>query len=259
MAQGWALITGASSGLGAEFARLAAAEGWNLLLAARSLPRLEALAAELSAAHGVEAQGLATDLSRPGAAARLWDEASAGREIGLLVNNAGLGAHGAFAAHAAREAESIAVNIAAYSELLQRAAPAMAARGRGQILNVASAAGFMPGPGMAVYHASKAYALSLSQALGEELRGSGVRVTVLCPGATRTGFFDAAEVERTWLMTLLPMGRADLVAAAGWRAMGQGRAVRVTGWPNIATVYLLRILPRAFVTRILGMLLARNR
>lgn len=259
MSKGWALITGASSGLGEEFARLAAAEGYDLLLAARSTGKLQTLASELSATHNINALPLSTDLARHGAGDALWEEASAGRTIAVLVNNAGLGANGVFGADAAREAETVSVNVVAYTELLQAAANDMRARGSGKILNVASAAGFMPGPGMAVYHASKAYALSLSEAVAHELNGTGVTVTALCPGATRTGFFDAAQVERTWLMTLLPMERAPNVAHAGWRAMQAGRRLRVTGWPNIATVQLMRLLPRRAVVTSLGLLLKRNR
>ncbi len=258
---GWVLITGASEGLGREFARLAAADGHMLVLSARRAAVLEALAAELSAEFGVEALVLPADLSQEGEAEKLWAGATAdGREIAVLVNNAGLGAGGSFAdpAEWAREYDSVMVNVLSATVLMKAAAVEMAARGRGRILNVASAAGFMPGPGMAVYHATKAYLLSLSEAVGSELAGSGVTVTALCPGATRTGFFRAGGIEGETLIQRLPMGRANRVAAAGWAAMKRGRRVAVTGIDNKIFTVLPRLAPRRMVAWVAGRFLSRR-
>lgn len=258
---GWVLITGASEGLGREFARLAAAEGHMLVLSARRAALLDALAAELSAEFGVEALALPADLSQEGEAEKLWAGATAGgREIAVLVNNAGLGAGGAFAdpAEWSREYDSVMVNVLSATVLMKAAAVEMAARGRGRILNVASAAGFMPGPGMAVYHATKAYLLSLSEAVGSELAGSGVTVTALCPGATRTGFFRAGGMEGQSLIQRLPMGRADRVAAAGWRAMKRGKRVAVPGIDNKIFAILPRLAPRRLVAWVAGRFLSRR-
>lgn len=258
---GWVLITGASEGLGREFARLAAADGHMLVLSARRTAVLEALAAELSSEFGVEALVLPADLSQQGEAEKLWAGATAGgREIAVLVNNAGLGVSGRFADPAkwSREYDSVMVNVLSATVLMKAAAVEMTARGRGRILNVASAAGFMPGPGMAVYHATKACLLNLSEAVGSELAGSGVTVTALCPGATRTGFFRAGGFEGETLLQRLPMGRADRVAAAGWAAMKRGRRVAVPGIDNKIFTFLPRILPRRMVAWVAGWFLSRR-
>src|ERR1700686_3863053 len=188
-----ALVTGASGGIGAELARELARHGHDLVLAARSIAPMEALAAELRDA-GAAATVIAADLSKPGAAATLaHDIARRGLAIEILVNNAGLGAAGRFdRSDPARIGEILQVNIVALSELTRLLLPGMSARGHGRVMLVASVAGFQPGPHMAAYFASKAYVLSLGEALAYELRGTGVSVTVLCPGATATNFFTAA-------------------------------------------------------------------
>ncbi|NJM84038.1 MAG: SDR family oxidoreductase [Tabrizicola sp.] len=256
----WALITGASAGLGREFADIAAADGYSLILVARQEDRLTALAAELTARHGIDAQAIRADLSRADEAERLWSEASQGREIDILVNNAGLGRNGAFADPQSwpREEASLAVNAVALTILMKRAAVDMAARGRGRILNVASLAGFVAGPNMAVYHATKAYALSLSEAVASELSGSGVTVTALCPGATRTEFFKADEAEAATYLTRLPLPSARSVAEAGWRGMKAGRRVIVPGLNNKLSAVLPRLLPRKWAVAVTGILLARR-
>ncbi|MGH1367275.1 MAG: SDR family NAD(P)-dependent oxidoreductase [Maritimibacter sp.] len=258
---GRALITGASSGLGVEFARLAASQGYNLVISARRADRLNALKSELEAAHGIRVTVAQADLTAPGEAEALWATASdnGAGEIDLLVNNAGLGTHGPFGSQSAREEESIALNISAYTTLMRLAATHMTPRGSGGILNVASLAGFMPGPNMAVYHASKAYALSLSDALHDELRNSGVRVTALCPGATKTEFFDAAQVDRTWLMTLLPMGTAKSVSQIGWRALARGKKRVVPGPLNKIIALSSRISPPFVLGPLTKWLLSKNR
>ena len=195
----YTLITGASEGLGVEFARIAANEGRNLILAARSQDKLDALAADLRS-DSVDVVVIPADLSDMEQVDRLWAEASTGREIDVLVNNAGLGYNGAFSAGQGwdRELSSIHVNMLALTRLMKLAIPHMEALPKGRILNVASVAAFTPGPNMAVYHATKAYVLSLSEAVAEELRGTTVTVTALCPGATvqgEYGLFRRAEIE----------------------------------------------------------------
>jgi len=256
----WALITGASEGLGREFAALAARDGLNLILSARQVPKLEALAADLRRAHRVEVVVIPADLAEATEAERLWREASAGRRIAVLVNNAGLGRNGDLAEAEGwpREAASIAVNVVAATVLMKRAVVEMAARGSGRVLNVASTAGFLPGPHMAIYHATKAYLLSLSEAVAEELRGSGVTVTALCPGPTATQFFAADAAQGATLITRLGMPSAASVAAAGWAAMRRGKRVKVTGLTNKIFAFLPRITPRPIVTFMTGLFLKRR-
>ncbi|MBA2771265.1 MAG: SDR family oxidoreductase, partial [Sphingomonas sp.] len=189
MAVAIALITGASAGLGAEFARQLANRGQRLVLAARRTERLEALAAELGNARAVT-----VDLGRPGAAAELiGDIERAGESVELLVNNAGFGLHGRIAKlDPARQRAMIDLNCGALFDLSRAVLPAMIERKSGAILNVASTAAFQPGPGMAVYFATKAFVLSLSEALHEEVKRHGIRVTALCPGPTKTEFGEVA-------------------------------------------------------------------
>ncbi|MGL4234496.1 SDR family NAD(P)-dependent oxidoreductase [Tabrizicola sp.] len=256
----WALVTGASEGLGREFADLAAAAGHPVILAARQAEKLEALAADLKAKHGVETLVIPVDLSDAAEAERLWTEASSGRRIGVLVNNAGLGRNGAFADAEGwgREWASLQVNAVALTVLMKRAVVAMVAQGGGRVLNVASTAGFVPGPQMAVYHATKAYVLSLTEAVADELRGTPVTVTALCPGATKTEFFKADEAESANWLTKMPLPTARSVAEAGWRAMLRGRVIHVPGINNKFSAFLPRILPRRMVARVTGMLLQRR-
>jgi len=258
MAEGWTLVTGASKGIGKELARIAAREGHALILSARSKDQLEALAEELRTAHGGEVVVIVADLTRADAAADLWRAASAGRRIDILVNNAGLGRNGAFAeAGWARELASINVNITALTELMKRAVVDMLAAGGGQILNLASTAAFMPGPGMAVYHATKSYVLSLSEAVSEELRGTPVSVTALCPGATATHFFADAEMESMALLRYSKPPSAESVARVGWRAMKAGKRAVVPGAMNKAFAFLPRLVPIPLASRITAKFLAK--
>lgn len=255
----WALITGASEGLGREFARLAAKDGFSLVISARREEALATLAAELRS-PSVAVEVIPADLSREGEAERLWAAASAGRRIEVLVNNAGLGANGDFADRAewAREYQSVMVNVVSATVLMKEAVSAMAAAGGGRVLNVASTAAFMPGPWMAVYHATKAYVLSLSEAVATELRDRPVTVTALCPGATRTAFFRAGGMEKATFIQKLPMPTAESVAARGWAAMKAGRRVVVTGIDNKIFAFLPRLAPRALVPLIVGQFLRRR-
>jgi len=231
-----ALVTGASSGIGREFALQLAARGHDLVLAARNAAALESLAAELRAGHGVEAVTVVTDLSLPGAGTALAAEvAGRGLTVDVLVNNAGLGLGGAFAENdPAALTGMVQLNVVALTELTRALLPGMLARGRGRVLNVASTAAFQPGPLMAAYYATKAYVLSLSEALSEEVRGSGVTVTCLCPGPTRTAFEDRAGVggSRLFKGGMVKVMDASAVARIGLDALFRGRRVAVPGLLN---------------------------
>ncbi|PPB81318.1 hypothetical protein LV82_01364 [Albidovulum inexpectatum] len=256
MASKWTMITGASSGLGVEFARLAAAEGRDLILVARRAERMERLAEELRARHGIAVEVIPTDLTDPEAVERLWRQASMRRHIEILVNNAGLGQSGAFAeTDPARDRDMILVNIAALTQLTKRAIPHMLRQGGGRVLNVGSVAGFMPGPNLAVYHATKAYVLSLGVALAEELRGSAVTVTTLCPGATATEFAEVARMQDAPLFRLMRPTSAEKVAASGWKAMKRGKTIHVTGLLNRLFAFSSHLLPRRMLARITAMFL----
>jgi short-subunit dehydrogenase len=243
-----ALITGASSGIGADLARLFARDGYDLVLVARREEKLRELAKDL----GVTSTVIAADLSRPDAAQEI---ANALVEklinIDVLVNNAGLGLAGPFIGNDfAKDLEMIQVNIVALTQLTKLLLPGMVSRRQGRILNLASTAAFQPGPLMAVYYATKAYVLSFSEALAEELRDTGVTVTALCPGPTATGFGSVAGMEQTRLFTLMkPMSSAE-VAKIGYEAMKRGRRVVVTGMMNRLLVQSIRISPRRMVTTI---------
>lgn len=242
------LVTGASSGIGEELARLFAADGSDLVLVARRRERLEALAAELEKRHGVAVGVEAVDLSRPERLAELCRRLDQqGVEVDVLVNNAGFGARGTVAElPEERQLEMVRLNIEALTALTRALLPGMLARRRGGILNVGSVAGFQPGPFMAVYYASKAYVLSFSEALAEELRGSGVGVTVLAPGPTVTGFQEAAGLEGSLLFELLPMAAAP-VARAGHRGFRRGKVLVVPGLGNRLLAFSHRLFPRRLV------------
>jgi short-subunit dehydrogenase len=227
-----ALVTGASSGIGVALARELARRGHDLVLTARSLAPMEALAAELRQWGGT-ATIVAADLSQPdGAASLLRDLDARGLEIDVLVNNAGLGAFGRFdGIDESRIDTMIQVNIVALTALTHALLPAMRTRRRGRVMLVASTASFLPCPHMAVYGATKAYVRSFGEALAEELRGSGVTVTVLCPGTTATRFFDVAG-GKVNLLQAKRMMSADAVARIGVAGMMRGDRVTVAGWAN---------------------------
>jgi len=239
-----ALITGASSGIGAEFARALAGRGMNVVLVARSEGRLTALAESLHARHGVRAEVVAADLSRAGAAAALHAETEKrSRQIDMLVNNAGFGTYGPFETlDAGRDHEEVALNVAAVVDLCHAYLPAMAQRGEGAVLNVASTAGFQPTPYMAVYGATKAFVLSFSEALWAEYRGRGVRVSALCPGPTTTPFFDVIGSEEG---TVGVRRTAAQAVATGLRAVEAGRPSAVDGLANTLLAQGPRFTPRA--------------
>jgi short-subunit dehydrogenase len=243
------LITGASAGLGVEFARLCAARGDELVLVARRRDRLDALAAQLGKAHV-----FAADLAAPGAAAALIGEIeAAGLAVETLINNAGFGLAGRFDAQPPdRQAGMIDLDMRVLTELCRLVLPAMLANRRGFVLNVASTAAFQPGPFMAVYYAAKSYVLSLTEAIHEELKGSGVHVTALCPGPTATEFFDVAGAPDGKLAKIAVPPRA--VAEAGLAGLAKNRAIVIPGRMNKATAQASRFLPRATMRRIVARL-----
>lgn len=246
MARKLALVTGASGGLGAEFARLLAADGYDLALVARSEDKLRAIAAELQRAHGVDVQILVQDLSASGAVAAVtaWIP-----RCDVLVNNAGFASYGYFhELPPERLHEEMMLDVVTLTDLTRAYLPAMREAGSGRVLNIASTAAFAPGPFGAVYYASKAYVLSFSQAIANELHGSGVTVTCLCPGATATDFQSRAEIEHRTLLFRLPVANAQAVARAGYRGMQRGKAVVIPGFLNNVVAFAPRITPRAMLT-----------
>lgn len=248
MATPVALITGASAGLGAEFARQLSAKGYRLVLVARRKERLDALVAELGHARAVE-----QDLSLPGAATALVADVAAHDEtVVLLVNNAGFGLGGRFAASdGPRQREMIDLNCGALVDLAHAVLLGMLTRKGGAILNIASTAAFQPGPGMAVYFATKAFVLSFSEALHEEVRGAGVTVSALCPGPTATEFGEVAGFGAGGQFERLAVS-AGSVVAAGLAGLDAGRAVVVPGLLNKAGAQGHRLLPRSWLRRIAG-------
>jgi hypothetical protein len=243
-----ALITGASAGLGVEFARQLSKRGHRLVLVARRKERLDALAKELGHARVV-----AIDLSKANAAAKLMtDIAAAGEEVELLINNAGFGLIGRFAElDAKRLRQMIDLNVGALTELCRAVEPQMIKRKSGAILNVASTAAFQPGPNMAVYFATKAFVLSFTEALHEELKPHGVKVSCLCPGPTRTEFGEVAGFGGSSLFDKAAM-EAPEVVAAGLNGLDRNNAVVVPGWMNKVVAASTRFAPRPVVRKIAG-------
>jgi len=253
-----ALITGASSGIGEALARCFARDGHGLVLVARSVGKLDALAQALKSEFGIRVTVLPADLSQPGAAAALAASLKRKRvAVQVLVNNAGVLEHGAFLEMPApRHQELIDLNIAGLTAMLAQFVPPMVEGGHGRILNVASIAAFQPVPSLATYAATKAYVLSLTESLAEELRGSGVTVTALCPGITATQMLSSA-VEASAQLARLPgflIGDVDEVAAEGYRACMNGEVICVPGVLNRAATVAARATPKWLLRRIAGAL-----
>jgi short-subunit dehydrogenase len=248
------LITGASSGIGMELAGVCAAAGHDLVLVARNEPRLHALRENLAAGYGLRATVIPADLALPSAPETI--EAAVNRlglTIDVLINNAGFGTNGRFARlETQREMDELRVNIAALTHLTRLMLPAMLRRRSGRIMNVSSTAGFQAGPYMAVYYATKAYIISFTEALAEELRGSGVTATVLCPGPTRTEFQHRAGMRNVAIASDLLMMDPLSVARAGFEGMMKGRVMVIPGLSNRIGVSLVRLLPRRLVRRLVG-------
>ncbi|WP_413306661.1 SDR family oxidoreductase [Bacillus sp. 1P10SD] len=242
-----ALITGATSGLGYEFAKLFAKDGYNLVLVARNESTLNELKQTYS---NVEVTVIPKDLSVPGAAKEVYEEVEQnGISVDVLVNNAGFGLMGKFdELELEKQSNMIQLNITALTELTYYFLPKMKQRKSGRILNVASTAAFQPGPLMAVYFASKAYVLSFSEALVEELAGTGVTVTTLCPGATKTNFGVVASVENSKMFSSAMS--SDVVAKQGYEALMHGKRVIVTGGLNKAGVLGAKFMPRNLAAKI---------
>ncbi len=241
-----ALVTGASAGLGEEFARQLARRGHRVVIAARRKERLDALALELGNARAVE-----IDLARPGASATIMrDIETAGETVELLVNNAGFGLHGRFdKAEAGRLRQMVDLNCGALTELCRAVLPAMVERRSGAILNVASTAAFQPGPGMAVYFATKAFVLSLSEALHEEMKRFGVKVVALCPGPTKTEFGEVAGFKGNGAFDRWAMD-SQTVVRAGLEALDRNTAVAIPGALNKAGAFSTRLAPRSLLRKI---------
>lgn len=248
------LITGASSGIGAAFARKLAALGRNVVLVARSEDKLITICNELGRMSGVRAQYIALDLTELDAPARLFEETQKrDLQIDMLINNAGFGSMGNFAQlDPAREVEMIDLNVRALVDLTHRFLVPMRGRKQGTIINVASTAGFQPVPFMATYAATKAFILSFSEALWEENRPHGIHVIALCPGVTETNFFEAARMDRP------PMRGSQTpeeVVETALRGLKRKKNSIVSGWLNAMTVCAARLLPRSLVLRITGKVL----
>ena len=245
------LVTGASSGIGRELAKLFAADGCRLILVARKRHALQELAEELRKAYKTQSEVLTADLAQPSAPMRIFEHLqSNGTRVDVLVNNAGFGAHGQFAElPRERQLEMVQVNITSLTDLTRLLLPEMLERRRGGVLNVASTAGFQPGPCMAVYYATKAFVLSLSEAIAEELSGTGVTVTALCPGPTATNFAAAAGARFSRLFLRGAMS-AEEVARSGHRAFRAGKTVAISGFRNQLLTFSVRTVPRAVVRKI---------
>jgi short-subunit dehydrogenase len=249
-----ALVTGASSGIGAAFARALRARGERTLLVARRSDRLAELAHELGGDEWARAWPV--DLAAEGAAGRLADAVAAGGfGVDLLVNNAGLGHTAPFADERPEVLRAMLdVNVRALVELTHAFLPAMLARGHGRIVNVASNAAFQPVPFLCVYAASKAFVLSFTEGLAEEVRDRGVQVQALCPGLTRTEFLEVAETHRGLLVTRLPMLTPEAVALASLRGLDRGRVRVVAGWSNRLVAAVERVVPSRVTRRVAGAL-----
>ena len=248
-----ALMTGASSGIGAEFAKIFAREGYDLVLVSRTAERLEELKQQLENQHGIRVSALAVDLSEKNAARLVYDRVfEKSISIDVLVNNAGLGLHGPFFSEdVKREEEMMMVNMVALTQLTRLFLPPMLARNEGKILNVASIASFVPGPRMAVYFATKAYVLSFSESIADELRGTSLSVTTLCPGPTRTSFFK--NTSREFFKKYDDPAR---VAECGYQSLIRGERIAVPDKKYEFLFFVARFLPRWVIVRIVARMMS---
>lgn len=252
MAKNTALITGASGGIGYELAQLFAQDGYDLIIIARGADKLKQVADELQKQFGISVKPITLDLSLPSAPQELFDQLQ--REeiaIDILVNNAGYAKYGEFADMPMEDAlGQIQLNISTLTVLTKLFLTPMRERRSGKIMNVASTAGFQPGPLMSVYYATKAYVISFSEALANELQGSGVTVTCFCPGATDTGFQYRAGNENSRLFKTLGPMNVKRVARDGYRGLMKGRTLIISGFKNKLTAFSVRIAPRKLATHI---------
>ncbi len=248
-----ALITGASSGIGLELARLFARDGYRLVLVARNRGVLRALGDELQAQHGIEVRVSPKDLAHPASPVELYQELQeAGVVLDVLVNNAGFGGNGPFLkTDWNHEAEMMQVNMFALVHLTKLFLPQIRAR-EGKVMNVASVASFLPGPYMSIYYATKAFVLSFSEALAEEMSSTGVTVTCLCPGPVETGFQKRAGLGADTMTRSSLLVDVVEVARAGYDGMKQGKRIVIPGWKNRLAVESLRLSPRSTVTKMVS-------
>jgi short-subunit dehydrogenase len=249
MSKGTALITGASSGIGAELAKICAADGYNVVLVARSVDKLSELAFRLTQQYKISARAVAADLAQAAAPQSIFEQ-TRGEIVEILINNAGFGIRGEYASSDWDvQRDMIQVNLVALAHLTSLYLPLMVQRRSGRILNVSSIAGFVPGPLMSMYYATKAFVTSFSLAIANEVAGSGVSVTVLCPGPTATKFVEKAGIQESKLFEKSAMS-AEEVARGGYDAMMKGRPEVITGAKNRLMMLGARIAPRAMLASI---------
>ncbi len=251
----YTLITGASAGLGSEFAKQLAQQGQNLILTARRKDKLEALATELENNYAIQTQILSADLASPEGSKQIADAIDEqGWQLDGLINNAGFGERGLFSdIPLARQLNMIQVNVTSLIDLTYRLLPKLRKQPGAFIINVASTAAFQAGPNLAVYYASKAFVLSFSEALHEELKTTGISVSTLCPGATHTEFAAAANMTDTKLFKAGAMTAARVVEIA---LAKKRRAIVITGWKNIFGVWSAKLSPRCITRKLAGWLQA---
>lgn len=248
-----ALITGASSGFGAEFAKIFAKDGYNLVITARSTDKLEKLKQNIELEYGVDVFVYTSDLSLPASPQQLFNfTQQKGITVDVLVNNAGFGDLGNFAkSDLVRQQQMVDLNISALMQLTHLYLPQMIENHHGRILNVASIAGFAPGPGMSVYYATKAFVLSFSDALATELKGTGVTVTALCPGPVNTGFAAAAGFKNNIMFSGKEDGKAAQVSRYGYNAMKKGKAVALPDMLCKLGAFGVRLVPRSVAKNVI--------
>jgi short-subunit dehydrogenase len=247
------LITGASSGIGYELAKIFASNKYNLVLTARNITELNKLKEELEKNFNINVLVISKDLSVPGSSNDVFDEIKkAGIEIDYLVNNAGFGDFGFFyECNREKQEQMINLNITSLTQLTRLFLPAMISKGKGKIMNVASTASFQPGPLMSVYYATKAYVLSFSEAIANELKGTGVTVTALCPGPTKSGFQKVANIEKSRLVKGRIIPTSEVVAMYGYKAMMKGKVVAIHGFTNKILAFMSPRAPKWMIIRIL--------
>ena len=247
-----ALITGASGGIGYELAKLFAADGNNLVLVARNEQKLNEVKREIEKEFGVTVNVITCDLSKPRAAIEVFEATTnLNIKVDYLVNNAGFGDFGLFYERRfEKQSDMVSLNVTALTELCHLYLPQMVEKRHGKILNVASIAAFQPGPLMAVYYATKAFVLSLTEALSVELKGTGVTVTALCPGPTKTGFEDTAKLESSGLFKNLKVVTAKEVAIYGYKQMKKNKVIAIHGFMNRLIVCGSKLAPRALVRKL---------
>lgn len=248
-----ALVTGASVGIGRELARQLAGLGYDLILVSRSHAALEKVATECRETWDVRADVVVEDLSRTDAAAHLFNTIEeAGWHVDVLVNNAGIGNYGYFCElDECASVNETRLNVVALTQLTRLFVPKMKERGWGRVLNLSSVGGFVSGPLLAVYYATKAYVLHFSEALGEEVKGTGVTVTALCPGPTHTEFHKRGKMLDSRFMKTLRFMSAGAVAEKGISGLMRGKALVIPGWRNKISILLIKWAPRALVKKVL--------